>query len=439
MKFNRSFLIIGACILACTALIAAQTETDPSSSNNFIDNNENNGRSHRRSLFDFLMNPLKSTIEHTKKFFGRRIDNANDIYQNIPNFQVETFKMFMRLYNKTYPASEIPRRMALFFQRREAIEESQKLFEEGREMFAMRENEFTDWDDEELKKLAGVSLPSPDELDEEERSMYQLSNRFERSISSSDNATSNDLIDGDEIDLDEENMVVKAESATKDWRTSGCVSTPINQRKCGACYAIATMSVVETMRCLKTVSSPILSSQQIVDCASSRAGYANYGCDGGWPTRVLKYLQDHKIAAREKCYPFVRRQNACKLRQVAQKSGCTVSASWSGNGVQYKVLRNERDIQYHVANTGPVVTVMKASDKFLYYGKGIFDDRSCTNRRDDVDHAIVIVGYGKENGVDYWIIKNSWGTTEWGIDGYGLYRKGKNACSIGHWGWVVTG
>lgn len=440
MKFNQiSIILIGACILALVALITAQTETNPPSNNDVINTNDaNNGRSHRRSLFDFILTPLKSTIEHTKKFFGRRIDDAHDAYNSIPDIRMETFKMFMKLYNKTYPADEIPRRMALFFQRREIIEESQRLFEEGRELFAMRENEFTDWDDDELKKLAGVSLPSLDQMDDEEKSIFQLSNRFERSV---DNDTILDSNENEVEDEDEDNMVVKQDttSATKDWRTSGCVSTPINQYKCGACYAIATMSVVESMRCLKTVSSPILSPQQIVDCANARAGYANYGCDGGWPTRVLRYLQDKRVAAREKCYPFVRRQNSCKISQVSQKSGCTVSASWSGRGVQYKVLRNERDILYHVANTGPVVTVMKASDKFLYYGKGIFDDKRCSNRRDDVDHAIVIVGYGREKGVDYWIVKNSWGTTEWGIGGYGLYKRGKNACSIGHWGWVVTG
>lgn len=432
MKLNRiSLILIGACVSACIALTASQTETNPPATNEIINNNGvDNGRSHRRNLFDFILNPLKSTIQYTKNFFGRRIDNANDAYNSIPDIQMETFKIFMRLYNKTYPANEIPRRMTLFFQRREIIEESQRLFEEGREMFAMRENEFTDWDDEELKKLAGVSLPSPDQMDDEEKSIYQLNNRFERSI---DNVTTDDS--------DEDNMIVQqdATGVTKDWRTSGCVSTPINQQKCGACYAIATMGVVETIRCLKTVSSPTLSSQQIVDCANERAGYANYGCDGGWPTRVLKYLQNTQIAAREKCYPFNARQNSCKLSQVRQKPGCVVSASWSGRGLQYKVLRNERDMLYHVANTGPVVTVMKATDKFLYYGEGIFDDRRCSNRRDDVDHAIVIVGYGRENGVDYWIIKNSWGTIKWGIGGYGLYRRGKNACSIGHWSWVVTG
>lgn len=44
-------------------------------------------------------------------------------------------------------------------------------------------------------------------------------------------------------------------------------------------------------------------------------------------------------------------------------------------------------------------------------------------------HAIEIVGWGEENGVKFWWIKNSWGT-DWGIGGYFKMARGKNSCKI---------
>lgn len=452
VKINKSCVILSI-FLVCVVL-------QQSFSVNAQDS-LNNGRSHPEGFLNFILSPIRATLNQAKRLLGGHIETVND---GVDSIRLQTYKMFMRLYNKTYSPEEIPRRMELFFQRREQIEESVRSYREGRSTFEMRENEFLDWDDDEIKKLTGVSLPQPDQLSAEERGIgdensYSFvdeedgisvmasnseNSRFESyNFRNSDDANNDEQVEDDDDD-DDSNMIVKQQSdripANKDWRQSGCVSTPINQLRCGACYAIATMSVVESMRCIKKVSSPILSPQQVVDCSTPRTGYANYGCDGGWPTRVLKYLQDVEYATRETCYPFVRKQNTCKFKQVKSTEGCSVRASVTDQKkIEYKLLRNERDILYHVAKTGPVVTVMKASDKFLYYSKGIFDDARCSRRRDDVDHAIVIVGYGTQNGQNYWLIKNSWGTTEWGQGGYGLYKRGTNACSIGHWGWVVTG
>lgn len=436
--------------------------------------NEPQQQQQHSSLFGSLLSPFRSTYQH---LFGGS-QGINNNLNHLQNLQAKTFKMFMQLYNKTYLPNEIPRRMRLFLQRRKQIEDSVRAYTSGRLSFMMRENSYIDWDEHELKALAGVAPPrSLQELTPEEHSVIfsgnqqpvlidhrdyyvidtKSANNVEPSVSRSlDNATlaeeeeTTTLIDISETtkatrtnssdDDDAPNLSVGAPvsiPARMDWRRSGCVAAPVNQHKCGCCYALATMNVLESMRCINQVSSPILSPQQVVDCSTPRAGYQNFGCNGGWPTRVLRYLQDVGVAAREACYPLILRQEVCKLNRVRQAAGCTVQASAKDSGrLRYKVLNNERDILYHVAKTGPVVTVMKTTDKFLYYGSGIFDDPSCSRRADDVDHAISIVGYGRENGVDYWLIKNSWGA-EWGLDGYGKFRRGSNACSIGHWGWVI--
>lgn len=424
-----------------------------------------------RILMRMLTWPVHATIRGARRMFtglpfGLPSSLTSGLTSGADQLRLQTFQIFMTLYNKTYPPQEIPRRMALFFARRKVIEESVKLFQEGKVSFAMRENEFIDWDDDELKKLTGVSLPTkeemtPEELEAADMGTVSVTSPTRNAISDAKESDENDDVYNKEYnedklyqpeqappmgpvdDLDEDggNLTVGAQiPATMDWRESGCVAAPIDQMKCGACYAIATMNTIESVRCLKSSISPRLSPQQIVDCSTPKTGYNNFGCDGGWPTRVLKYLQEYKVAARESCYPFVRQQHrTCRLPDVRTRAGCTVAASPTDSSrIEYKVLNNERDIMHYVGTTGPVTTVMKASSKFLYYGSGIFDDSSCSRRRDDVDHAITIVGYGKQNGVDYWIIKNSWGVSSWGIKGYGLYKRGTNACSIGHWGWAIT-
>ena len=410
-------------------------------------------------LFKAFLSPLRETLKQAKRLLGNRVsDVENFVHTNFDQLQQQTFKMFAQMYNKTYSPTELPKRMALFFQRRKLIEDSVRAFSEGKLPFLMRENSFVDWDEHELKTLAGSPMPkSIKDLTAEELEVIFGRNKNKQQDSLvQDDTKSNEIEHSDSdgtitIDIDEPalvksswsaleaNMSVRAPvsiPAHKDWRKSGCVAEPINQGRCGCCYAVATMGVVEAMRCISRVSSPILSAQQVIDCSTKRMGYNNFGCDGGWSTEVMRYLDRVGTAARETCYPLVKRQEYCKLDRVKYTSGCTVSSSISDSAFRYKVLNNERDILYHVANTGPVVTVMRATDRFLYYGSGIFDDPSCSRDKEDVDHAIAIVGYGRENGQDYWLIKNSWGK-EWGIDGYGKYKRGSYACSIGHWGWVL--
>ena len=62
------------------------------------------------------------------------------------------------------------------------------------------------------------------------------------------------------------------------------------------------------------------------------------------------------------------------------------------------------------------------------YRSGIYEEPACSNKT--TDHAVLVVGYGSDNGEDYWLVKNSWGT-RWGDQGYIKIARNKgNMCAI---------
>jgi len=68
--------------------------------------------------------------------------------------------------------------------------------------------------------------------------------------------------------------------------------------------------------------------------------------------------------------------------------------------------KNEAQIMYYLVNYGPLAAGINA--RYLqFYKKGIHSHKLCD---DKINHAVLIVGYGTENGNDYWIVKNQWGT-----------------------------
>jgi len=88
----------------------------------------------------------------------------------------------------------------------------------------------------------------------------------------------------------------------------------------------------------------------------------------------------------------------------------------------------EEQLQHAVATKGPVAIGIDVNccGHFQHYGTGIIPSSSTCSQP---DHAVLLVGYGTDSGMDYWKVKNSWGTT-WGESGYFRIARGSNACSM---------
>ncbi|KAG9510021.1 Cathepsin L-like protein [Fragariocoptes setiger] len=208
--------------------------------------------------------------------------------------------------------------------------------------------------------------------------------------------------------------------ASVDWRTKGAVTEVKNQGDCGACWAFAATGALEAAHFLKSGKLVSLSEQNLMDCSWP---YGNRGCDGGLMENAYKYVIYHGLDT-EQSYPFIGHNGECMFNK---SSIGTTETSFID--LQHE---DELALKKAVALHGPVSVGFAVTRGLSKYEKGVFHDEEC--EATEMNHAVLIVGYGTDpNEGDYWIVKNSWDTW-WGEDGYfRVARNKKNMCHIASW------
>jgi len=202
-----------------------------------------------------------------------------------------------------------------------------------------------------------------------------------------------------------------------DWRTKGAVSPIQDQGQCGSCYSFSGIASIEGAWALKKGALIKLSEQQVVDCSRS---LGNEGCNGGYEKNVFQYVINNRGIGTSAKYPYTGRDNqACK--GSTNPSVVTISS-------QKSIPANNENAMMTAVQLGPISIAVDASHSFQFYSRGVFDDRGCGT---SLDHAINIVGFGTDTttGKDYWIVRNSWGTS-WGESGYIRVIRNKNMCGL---------
>lgn len=197
-----------------------------------------------------------------------------------------------------------------------------------------------------------------------------------------------------------------------------------NQGPCGSCWVFAAAGQIEAFYAINNPGKETaISSQHLLDCTTSYSGMGGSCVMGNFGAAILG-ASTHKIDILSN-YPYTNKQSTCQS---------------SVDGIKWF---NDFDIYfdnsfldlYFLLSKQPFATSLEIGNHtpFIFYSRGIIFMPLC---RGETDHQVLVTGFGIENGMRHWIIKNSWGPN-WGENGFARIAIDNNLKSCGFYNAVA--
>jgi len=324
-----------------------------------------------------FVNPL---LQAAQMFPGTRV-----VYAGVhPEFQA-----YMNTYGKSYSTeTELRQRERRFLANKAMIESHNR---KGAS-FTMKMNHMADLTREEMNARRGVLS---------KRRVVESNNAHYTHVSSVSD--------------------ISALPPSMDWRQKGAVNVPQDQGVCGSCWSFGATGTIEGAYYLKYGRLEVFSQQELMDCSWPQG---NNACDGGEDFRSYQWIMSNGgISFKSNYGPYLMADAPCRAN--ATKPDAQIASYVN------ITMGDETALMDALVNYGPISVSIDAShDSLSFYASGVYVEPLCGNKPEDMDHAVLLVGYGTDpqNG-PYWIIKNSW-STHWGDEGYVKISRVDNMCGV---------
>jgi cathepsin C len=212
---------------------------------------------------------------------------------------------------------------------------------------------------------------------------------------------------------------------TFDWRKTrggqNFMEAVMDQSDCGSCYMVATVRMLTARHKIKTNNSR--AEPWSINFPLQCSEY-NQGCKGGYAFLASKWSEDVGLLPAS-CAPYDV-DGKCEIQCDPKKLSKRYRAANHRYVGGFYGNSSSASMMLEVYNNGPLVVSFEPTDDFMFYSGGVFTQlqtgvpaplEKTNNEWQQVDHAVLLIGWGEELGQKYWIVQNSWGT-DWGEAGY---------------------